>query len=249
MKKIFFLIIFLGQILYSQDYLQILNKANHYYQQKDFNSAIKEYQKIINDGYIGSSIFYNLGNCYYRIGEIGEAILYYEKALKLNSNDEDIKHNLQFVNLKTIDKVEPLPKFFLFNWWENLLGIFSVNGWTIFNFIIYLLLIISLSFFILSKKLNQRKISLYSSILFFVILFFGIIILISNYNIEKNRKEGVVVENVVNVKTAPDFNSTDTFIIHEGLKVSIEDVVDKWYRIKLPDGKVGWIPQNTIGII
>jgi len=249
MKKIFFLIIFLGQILYSQDYLQILNKANHYYQQKDFNSAIKEYQKIINDGYIGSSIFYNLGNCYYRIGEIGEAILYYEKALKLNSNDEDIKHNLQFVNLKTIDKVEPLPKFFLFNWWENLLGIFSVNGWTIFNFIIYLLLIISLSFFILSKKLNQRKLSLYSSILFFVILFFGIIILISNYNIEKNRKEGVVVENVVNVKTAPDFNSTDTFIIHEGLKVSIEDVVDKWYRIKLPDGKVGWIPQNTIGII
>ncbi len=249
MKKIFFLIIFLGQILYSQDYLQILNKANHYYQQKDFNSAIKEYQKIINDGYVGYSIYYNLGNCYYRIGEIGEAILYYEKALKLNSNDEDIKHNLQFVNLKTIDKVEPLPKFFLFNWWENLLGIFSVNGWTIFNFIIYLLLIISLSFFILSKKINQRRISLYSSILLFVILFFGIIILISNYNIEKNRKEGVVVENVVNVKTAPDFNSTDTFIIHEGLKVRIEDVVDKWYRIKLPDGKVGWIPQNTIGII
>lgn len=249
MKKILVLVVLAVQFLYSQDYLQILNNANHYYQQKDFASAIKEYQKIINDGYIGSSIFYNLGNCYYRIGEIGEAILYYEKALKLNSNDEDIRHNLQFVNLKTIDKVEPLPKFFLFNWWESLLEIFTVNGWTIFNFIIYLLLIISLSFFILSKKISQRKVSLYSSLSLFIILLFCIVILISKYNIENNRKEGIVVENVVNVKTAPDFNSTDTFIIHEGLKVRIEDVVDKWYRIKLPDGKVGWIPQNTIGII
>src|SRR5690606_3967693 len=95
------------------------------------DKAIEVYKDLINSGFEGTSLYYNLGNSYYRTGKIGLAILYYEKALKLSPGDEDIRHNLALANLKTIDKVESLPKFFLFEWWDSLLTLFTISGWTI----------------------------------------------------------------------------------------------------------------------
>ena len=151
---------------------QIFQQANEYFVQKQYDKAIESYRQLVSSGYEGTSLFYNLGNAYYRSGKIGYAILYYEKALRLSPGDEDIKHNLSLANLKTIDKLESLPQFFLFDWWEGLLALFSTAGWTIVSYIFYILFIFSVGFYFYVKNALQQRVVLISGLtglLFFVL--------------------------------------------------------------------------------
>ncbi len=99
MKKYFFhklLIIFLllGSLSFRADVNSLMQKGNEFYKSNQFQLAIDEYNKLVKQGFEGTSLYYNLGNAHYRLGKIGYAILYYEKALKLSPADEDVKHNL-----------------------------------------------------------------------------------------------------------------------------------------------------------
>ena len=224
----------------------ILQKGNTYYREGAYNKAIEEYKKLVDEGYVGTSLFYNLGNANYRIGKIGYAILYYEKALDLSPSDEDVKHNLDFAHLSTVDRIQPLPRFFLFDWWEALLGLFSDNGWAYVVFVFYLLVILLAGAYSYSKTVKEQKIFFFSGIAGVFLLSISISLLVIKVKREATLKSGVIVEQVVTVKFSPDPQSTDAFMIHEGLKVNLEDQLDKWIKIRLADGKVGWVEQNYV---
>jgi len=232
-----------------QNEKEIFLQGNDFYRQKQYDQAITAYKQLVDMGYEGTSLYYNLGNAYYRQGEIGHAILYYEKALKLSPGDEEIKHNLTLANLKTIDKVESLPGFFLFEWWEGLLALFSASGWIFVTYIFYLMLILSIGFYFYAKSRTQQKIALISGLTGFILLVLCATLMTVKLNKELNIKNGVVIQNVVNVKLSPDYESNDAFIIHEGLKVRFEDKVDDWVKIRLEDGKVGWIQEEAAKVI
>jgi tetratricopeptide (TPR) repeat protein len=246
----FILILFISaSFSFAQNEEKIFQLGNEYFHQKQFDKAIESYRQLINSGYEGTALYYNLGNAYFREGKIGYAILFYEKALKLSPGDEDIKHNLALANLKTIDKLESFPKFFLFEWWEGLLSLFTSSGWTIVVYVFYLLLIFSIAFYFFSRNSLQQKVVLISGITGLILLILSITLLAVKLNKELNIKNGVVVENTVNVKLSPDTGSNDAFIIHEGLKLRLEDEVDNWIKIRLEDGKVGWIMENEAKVI
>jgi tetratricopeptide (TPR) repeat protein len=252
MKKylinIFYLFIILSS-LSKADSNSIMQTANEYYKNNRYQLAIEEYNKLLLDGFEGTSLYYNLGNAHYRIGKVGYAILYYEKALKLSPNDEDVKHNLALAKLNLEDKVDTLPPFFIFNLWEGLLASFSVTGWTIIVYIVFILfLIVSVAYFF-SKNVTEQRISFFSGAGLTIALVFAIILLVVKMNKEYNVKDGIIVETAVVVKSSPDYSSKDSFQIHEGLKVRIEDNVDDWVKIRLNDGKIGWINEKSIGII
>jgi tetratricopeptide (TPR) repeat protein len=223
-----------------------LQKGNTYYREGAYDKAIEAYKKLVDEGYIGTSLFYNLGNANYRIGKIGYAILYYEKALELSPSDEDVKHNLDFAHLSTVDRIQPLPRFFLFDWWEVLLGLFSDNGWAYVVLVFYLLVILLAGAYSYSKSVKQQKIFFLSSIAGLFLLAFSISLLVIKVNRGATFKSGVIVEQAVTVKFSPDPKSTDAFVIHEGLKVNLEDQLDKWVKIRLADGKVGWVEQTYV---
>jgi tetratricopeptide (TPR) repeat protein len=226
-----------------------MQTANEYYKNNRYQLAIEEYNKLMLDGFEGTSLYYNLGNAHYRIGKVGYAILYYEKALKLSPNDEDVKHNLALAKLNLEDKVDTLPPFFIFNLWEGLLASFSVTGWTIIVYIVFILfLIVSVAYFF-SRNVTEQRISFFSGAGLAIALVFAIILLVVKMNKEYNVKDGIIVETAVVVKSSPDYSSKDTFQIHEGLKVRIEDNVDDWIKIRLDDGKIGWIVEKSVGII
>jgi pentatricopeptide repeat protein len=93
-----------------------MNQAGEYYRNGEFDKAIEIYEELRNEGYEGTSLYFNLANSYYRIGRLGYAILNFERALDISPTDEDVKHNLAFANLSTVDRIQPLPTFFLFDY-------------------------------------------------------------------------------------------------------------------------------------
>ena len=224
----------------------VMEKGNSLYRNGDYDNAIEEYKKLVDEDFLGTSLFYNLGNTYYRIGKIGYAILYYEKALKLSPSDADVKHNLDFAHFSTIDRIQPLPKFFLFEWWETLLTSFSVNGWAYIVFIFYLFILFLIAAYFFAKSVSQQKFIFLSGIVIVFLFTLSVSLLVVKINREVTLKSGVIIEQVVTVKSSPNPQSTDSFVIHEGLKVNLEDKLDNWTKIRLADGKVGWIENSSV---
>ncbi len=227
----------------------MMNAGNNYYQQKQYDKAISAYQNIISQGYEGTSVYYNLGNSFYREGKIGYAIFYYEKALRLSPGDDDVIHNLAIANSKTVDKIDSVPQFFLVQWWDELLAAYTISGWKNFAYIFYILFLAAVGVFFFIKRAKFQKYIFYSAAVTLLVLIASIVLLSIKYNKEYSTKSGIIVEPVVSVKLSPDPNANDAFIIHEGLKVKVEDKVDNWYKIQLHDGKVGWLPESEIGVI
>ena len=81
------------------------------YIKEDYAAAIQIYEALLKNGE-AADVYYNLGNSYYKIGEIAKAVLNYERALLLQPGNGDIRANLEVARAKTIDKVEPVPEVF-----------------------------------------------------------------------------------------------------------------------------------------
>ena len=223
-----------------------MKQASENYRNAEFDKAINIYEQLISEGYKGTSLYYNLANSYYRIGKLGYAILNYERALKISPSDDDVKHNLAFANLSTVDRIQPLPTFFLFEWWESLLASLSVNGWTYAAYIFLIILLILIVLYFFSKTIFQQKVILFSGLGTLIVFALIVSLLVVKINREQTIISGVIVEQSTTVKSSPDPKSTDAFVIHEGLKVNLEDKLDQWTKIRLADGKVGWIENNAV---
>ncbi len=249
--SIFLLIVFVlfAKNSFAGEAESLFNQANGYYQKNEYQKAADIYQKLVDEGYQGTSLYYNLGNAYYKLNKIGYSILNYEKALRLSPGDDDVQNNLALANSKTVDKIDSLPQFFLFQWWESLLALFSLSGWTWTAYFLYILLLISVGVFFFIKNGTFQRISLFSSLSFGFLFIVAVVLLVVKLNREVNIKDGIIIQPAVTVKLAPDNSSNDAFVIHEGLKVKIEDHVDNWYKIRLQDGKIGWMPNNDLAII
>ena len=248
MKILIFLFLFV-EIVSAGELENLFQKGNEHYLKGEYQETIRIFQSIVEKGYQGKSLYYNLGNAYFRIGKIGLAILYYEKAKKISPSDEDVNYNLAFANSKIADKIETLPKFFIFVWWENALALFSISGWTYAAYLFYLFILGAVGYYYFAGSLKGQRIAFYTGIISTFFLVLTIVLLAVNLNRELNYKFGIVVDPVVVVKFSPDQNSKDAFIVHEGLKVQAEDNVNAWIKIKLIDGKVGWLKNNYLKII
>lgn len=249
MKYIFVFCILFSSFGFSQSLQKELEQANQFYKAGNYKEAITKYETVLRQGYHGASLFYNLGNAYYRSGKFGLAILYFEKAYQISPDDEDIQHNLAIANSKIVDKVDVVPKFFLFFWWEGMQNLFHPPGWKTFMFVVYLLLIITIGIFFTAKSSSSKKYSFFigASILFIFSL--SVVLFLAKQHQVENYHYGIVLEQTVNVKSSPDEKSSDAFILHEGIKVKVEDKLEGWNKIRLSDGKIGWLESSAIGII
>jgi SH3-like domain-containing protein len=97
-----------------------------------------------------------------------------------------------------------------------------------------------------AKTIFQQKLILFSGLGVLVIFLIVVSLTIVKINREETVISGVVIEQSTTVKTSPDQKSTDAFVIHEGLKVNLEDQLDEWIKIRLADGKVGWIQKTSV---
>ncbi|MFC2134311.1 tetratricopeptide repeat protein, partial [Bacteroidota bacterium] len=223
----------------------LMHQANNLYQENQYDEAIKIYKKILEEGYESESVHFNLGNCYFRINKLGYAILNYEKALRLAPDDEDINYNLLIAKARTVDKIKELPKLFIVEWWEVLVTSLSANNWLLLILIFYYLLLLTIAGYFLIRRFNFQKYLAYWGMINFIILIILSSLLFARLNREASTDFGILVESTITVKQSPSEKGNDVFVIHEGIKFEIEDRLDNWAKIKLADGKVGWLPEES----
>jgi tetratricopeptide (TPR) repeat protein len=227
--------------------LDTLFKAgNNAYNQGLYDSAAAIYQTILNQGVESGELYYNLGNAYFKAGDIPSAILYYEKAKKLIPNDEDVIYNLNIANSRIVDKIEKIPVMFYKKWWNYFYNMFSDNTWALFSLITFAILVLFVGMFILGQTAKTKRIAFFSGLLFLFLTAVSFGMASQKYYYGKSHTEAIVFIPTVTVKSSPSANSVDLFVIHEGTKVSILDKVDNWVKIKIQNGSIGWLPAQDL---
>ncbi|MDF9829581.1 tetratricopeptide repeat protein [Parabacteroides sp. PF5-6] len=249
MKRIlFFLFIFCaGFSVYAQD--EAIKEAEMAYTQENYEEAIQKYEAILTSYGESSQIYYNLGNAYYKAGQIAPAILNYERALLLDPGDADIRFNLQLAKQRAVDKIEPVGEFFLTRWFHAIANMGSTDSWAKLGIFCFLLFIGCLLLFFFSRWARMKKVGFYLGIVLLVIVIFSNIFARNQKNELINRTEAIVFSPTVTVKSSPDASGTDLFILHEGTKVSIKSTLGEWNEVESEDGNVGWMPKKDIQII
>lgn len=224
-------------------------EANNMYKNGNYQEAIDMYQSILDGGYESVALYYNLGNAYFRTDNLGAAILNYERALQIDPSDKEIQQNLDYANSKTIDRINKVPELFITKWFNAVLGWFSLNQWGVVAIVVMVLLCACVVVFFTTRSYTIKQVSFYSAIVMLVVIICSII----NASVLKNRienlQQAIVLEPTVVVKSSPDDNSAEKFIIHEGCKVTIEDELSDWTKVKISDGNTGWVENTYIEII
>lgn len=246
MKKIFLLLLTLSCAvsLFAQE--SAIKEAEAAYMQEDYAKAIQVYESILQSYGPSPQIYYNLGNAYYKSGEIASSILNYERALLLEPGDGDIRFNLNIAKQRTTDRIEPIGHFFLVDWFESIQNKFSINTWGTIGIVGFILFIFCLILFFFSKWLRLKKIGFYTGLSMLVIVFLANVFAANQKHDLTNRAGAIVFTPTVTVKSTPDVSGTDLFVIHEGTKVAVRNILGAWSEIELEDGNVGWLPSKDI---
>ncbi|WP_347172729.1 tetratricopeptide repeat protein [Polaribacter uvawellassae] len=251
MKKLFFFLCMLSSTIFvAQTSTKILfDNANLLYKEGKFEEAIKIYQEIEAKDSISSTLYYNLGNSYYKLNKVASTIYNYEKALLLDPLNKDAANNLEFAKRMTIDNIEELPKTFLQRLEINYLQKLSYNQWAMLTIVFSFLAATLFLFFYFSTISNKKRIYFLTSILSFLLLIISMFTTYHQYQKAINTKYAIVFSAKTSVNNAPTLNSDVVFELHEGTKISVLDALDNWKKIKLADGKIGWISSDDIKML
>ena len=239
----------LSQRVDSLDDRSMKAQGDSAYMQNDYASAIQIYEKLLEHG-VSAEVYYNLGNSYYKSDDIARAILNYERALLLKPGNADIRANLEIARSKTIDKVTPIPEVFFVTWVKSLMNTLYADTWGRLGIVFFFLLLASACLFFYSRRVAVKKIGFAGMLLMLCLVVTAN--LFADYQKDKllNRKEAIVLLPSITVRSTPDESGTSLFVLHEGHKVEIKDsTMHEWKEIRLEDGKVGWVPANSIEVI
>lgn len=223
----------------------LVMSGNEAYAAADYKAAIGQYESVLRSGFESAELYFNLGNAYFKTDDIPSAVLFYEKALRLDPSDENIHFNLALANSRIIDKIEPLPQFFLKSWWNGIRDIFSSNQWARIGIFTFLVLLAAVAIFIISGSVMVRKVSFWTGTVLLVFTLASFIFSLNSYNEYSRQSSAIIFTPTVTVKSSPTEGSVDLFVIHEGTKVYITDRVDDWSEIRLVNGNVGWIKTGS----
>jgi tetratricopeptide (TPR) repeat protein len=225
------------------------NQGVTYFSAGTYNEALQAWTEVYNTGYRSASLCYNIGNAYFKLNNIPQAILFYERAYLLKPADEDINYNLQIARTLIVDRFQEIPELFFVRWYDFISLFLSSNMWARISIISFVLSLLFLSLYIYSSRYRPKVIGFWFAVSLFVITIGSLVFSARNKYLVYDSHKAIITTPVISGKSSPDNSGTDLFVIHEGTKVTVEDEVGEWLEIRLSDGNKGWIPLNSLSII
>lgn len=224
----------------------------------DYLKAIELYKKAIKQSGTSAEIYYNLGNAYYRVDSLAKAIIYYERALRLDPTDDDARANLQFVNTKIIDAQanDGMTNVLV----EKSLRMFSPNGWAIVSLVIFICVLLLAAGYIFSRNIKLRKIYFFAGLTLLLVNILCVIVTVNATSVATNTEEAIVTVPSTQLSTSPSTplnESQKAMLLHEGSKVRVirelatsnDPRVKKWVEVEVAGDHRAWIDAEAIEVI
>ncbi|SDB60106.1 SH3 domain-containing protein [Flavobacteriaceae bacterium MAR_2010_188] len=224
-------------------------EGNDLYNDGKFAEAVEKYEEIISNGEHSADLYYNLGNAHYKLNNIAPSIYYFEKALQLRPNDREITNNIAFARNMTIDAIEPVPEVGFQKMLNNVTKLLSFENWSklaiflMFSFVVLFLL------YYFSKSTLKKRILFFGSLSLLVFVGLSVLMAFQSYSLFVKDKPAIVFSQEAQVKSEPNLRGTLVFTLHEGTKVQILETVEDWNKIKIADGKTGWITTDNLKML
>jgi tetratricopeptide (TPR) repeat protein len=230
--------------LRAQTSYEIFKNGNKFYEEKAYDSAKTYYNKLYNQGTISKELFLNLGNSYFKLDSLPNAILFFEKGLKISPGDIDLTHNLQHCNTLLKDKNSIKKSILLNELVYSFLGK-SPNYWAYSSIVLLLLACILFLFYRISTNSSWKRINFYSSIIVLIIFGFSLILSAISKSKIKESKYGIIFNPTTKVLVEPSNSAATTYQLHEGSKVKVTAENKNWYEISFNEKK-GWIIKKHL---
>lgn len=231
------------------DNAALWDEANTAYINADYRRALELYHAIESRSVASAKLYYNMGNAYFKDGKTGRAILYYNKALRLDPSDEDIRYNLDVANSYTKDHIQTVPELFATRWIRSVRQAVSGNTWAVLSIVFFAAMLFAVMIYLLVQSLLFRKAGFFVAVASLLLFAITTSFAISERRRSTTPTEAIVMSAAVSVKASPDKTSTDMFVLHEGTKVRVGNRMSDWIEITIADGKKGWIEARSIEMI
>ena len=236
--------------LSAQDADSLWNQAVKDYTEENYQAALDCFSALEAEGYVSRELYYNIGNCYYKLGNcLGQSILYYERALKLDPSYEDAQVNLAIAREYTLDRIDEVPEFILLTWIKAFRDTVSSDAWAWIALALFLVTAVMVLLFRFGGSPALRKTAFALAV---AALLMTIISAVFAFNLRSGLESedgAVVTVPVSSVKSSPGSTDQSLFILHEGTRISVLESLGEWYRIELSDGRQGWMEAEDVEII
>jgi tetratricopeptide (TPR) repeat protein len=243
MKKIFYIFLLITQTFFAQNGFK---EGNVLYQSAKYDLAIKAYESVLESNKESAELYFNLGNCYYKLNQPAPAIYNYEKALVLDPDNTGVLNNIKFVQKQTIDEIKVVPKVGFAKLLRDFTGIYTFETWAAiavgFAFL-FLLFFVSYYF---SQTVLVKRVFFLGMFVILVMILMSVASAFFEKSHYDNEKPAIVFADSANVKSEPQNASSTVFVLHPGTKVYVLETLGNWKKIQLTDGTEGWIDSKTI---
>ncbi len=244
-RLIYTFLLLLGFVSFSQNQ-NLFEKANALYNEGKYAEAIDDYTAILESGVHSADLYFNLANAHYKLSHIAPSIYYYEKALQLSPNDQDIKNNMAFAKNMTIDAIEVVPETGVSKLIKNMTNKFSFDAWAKAAIALVFCFVILFLIYYFAYSTTRKRLAFIGSFVCLGLVFITLTLAFHKYNLDKNDNPAIVFVQESKVKSTPNARGEEAFRLHEGTKVQVEETYNDWKKIKLTDGKTGWVASEDI---
>ena len=228
---------------------QLFDDATAFYNQGEYTKAADNYLKILGNGEHSAELYFNLGNTYYKLNKIAPSIYYYEKALLLKPNDQDIRNNLAYAQNMTLDAIEPLPQTTISRIYNSLTTYLSFDQWdyvAVGFMMLFVCCYIAFYYFMFS---TQKRIAFISSLIFLLLTLVSVVLAYLQFSKFESEQPAIIFSEEVGIKSEPNNRSQAIFTLHAGTKVNVLEQLNDWKKIEIADGTTGWIPSEDIKVL
>ena len=217
------------------------------YSAGDWDQAAQDWSDVAATGLRSKELYFNLGNAYYKGGEIAKAILFYERALRLDPSDADIRYNLEFARNLTQDRIDEVPEFILKTWIRKVNYLLPSNAWAGLSLFLLALALGLFLLFLLGPSAGARRTGFFTGIAALLLALAAWGFAHSQKAAAERHDAAIVMRPVTSVTSSPSGDAAKSlFILHEGTKVKVLDEVSGFTDIELADGRRGWIATQDI---
>ncbi len=241
-------LLFCNVVIFAQNNT-LFDQATTAYNEGEFEKAIGFYEQILTNQKHSANLYFNLGNAYYKLGEIGPSIYYYEKALLLNPGDSEVKNNLSYAQNMKLDAIEEMPESAFARFYNATVAQLSFDQWAYLAIGMMFLFVLSYLAYYLLFGATKKRFAFITSLVAISLCVVSVVFAYWQYQENAANNPGIIFSREVTITSEPNERSERIFTLHEGTKVNVLEKLGDWQKIKIADGQTGWLPQENLKLL